>query len=145
MNTSNGLAGRVAAVVSKSARSLGGVIVDAVYALRIAAGRRNYRPWLALIVVPLAMTASALTVSDAAWPAALWLPLLIGAWWWYPGWRWGWVLAFEFGAVGTQWAIIGAYSLHEFPGNRLLIEVLWTGYAVAIAIAGIISRRTSRD
>ena len=91
MNTSNGLAGRVAAVVSKSARSIGAVIADAVYALRIAAGRRTYRPWRALIVVPLAMMASALTVSGVAWPAALWLSLLVCAWWWYPGWRWGWV------------------------------------------------------
>jgi hypothetical protein len=96
--------------------------------------RDNY--WLATVAVPLAMLATALT---GLWWA--WVLMLAGAAACTPGWRWAWVLTLELGVVGGQWAYTGSNALAAWPADRMLVGALWGGFALALAIAGWLSRR----
>ena len=105
-------------------------------ALRLSWTTRTDRPWLALLAVPLAMNASALT--EHWW---LWIPLVIGASACTPAWRWTWVLSLQLAVVGTEWAYVGAVSLAMWPTQRTFVGFAWTGSVIALAVVGLINRR----
>ena len=100
-----------------------------VSAGRLAWTQRRDRPWLALVAVPLAMNASGLMLMW--W---LWVPLLLVAAACTPAWRWSWVLSFQLGAIGTEWAYVGATSLANSPTQRFLVGATWA--LVALYLAG---------
>jgi hypothetical protein len=101
----------------------------ATSAARLVWAQRRDRPWLALVAVPLAMNASGLM--QLWW---LWVPLLLGAAACTPAWRWSWVLTFQLGAIGTEWAYVGATSLGQWPSQRLVVGATWA--CVALYLAG---------
>jgi hypothetical protein len=105
-------------------------------ALRLSWTTRTNRTWLALVAVPLAMNASALT--EHWW---LWIPLVISAAAWTPAWRWTWVLSLQLAVVGTEWAYVGAVSLAMWPAHRAFVGFVWTGSAIALAVVGLFNRR----
>ena len=98
---------------------------------------RRGRPWLGLVVVPLAMVAA--TVALRLW----WdVPLAVLAWWWAPADDpWVWLLGVMEACFGVQWAFIGAICLANFPTHRILVGVIWTAYAGFIAAVGWTNRR----
>lgn len=107
--------------------------------LRTRVAKRQDRPWIALVVLPLVMTATALTPL----PQHFWLlvPLVCLTWWWGSvEWAWGWVVGVLEAAWGLQWAYVGIYCLEDFPRHRLLVGVLWAGYAAIVAAAGALNR-----
>lgn len=108
-------------------------IVDA---LRLEWTQRRDRPLLALIAVPLAMNATGLV---GLWWA--WTVLLAGAAACTPAWRWSWVLSFQLGAIGTQWAYVGAVSLAMWPDQRAIVGGVWAGGVFALGMAGDFNRR----
>src|SRR2546423_14911080 len=79
--------------------------------------RRVPRPYLALLGVPLGITAALLT-------GDIWMvvPLAAGAWGWAPR-DSGWYCAIAVGrGVGaTEWAAVGASALAAVPGSRAVI------------------------
>jgi hypothetical protein len=89
-----------------------------------------------MIAVPLAMNASGLV--SQWW---LWIPLLLGAAACTPAWRWSWVLTFQLGAMGTEWAYLGATSLGHWPAQRFVIGATWTCVALYLAGAANLNRR----
>ena len=89
---------------------------------------RRDRPWLGLIAVPLAMNASGLM--HLWWQ---WVPLLLGAAACTPKWRWSWILSFQLGALGTEWAYLGATSLAQWPMQRLMVGAIWAWVALCLA------------
>lgn len=95
----------------------------------IAAHRRE-RAWLALVGIPLALIAAALSGEWLACP-----PLLAASWWWTKSWRWSWVLALEEGAFGAQWAYTGATGLALFRAERTLVAIVWVAIPAALAVA----------
>ena len=105
-------------------------------ALRVEWARRQDRPRLALIAVPLAMNATGLVGLWWTWPV-----LVAGAAACTPAWRWSWVLTFQLGAIGTQWAYVGAIALAVWPDHRVLVGVVWTGGVLALGLAGDFNRR----
>jgi len=105
--------------------------------VHVALSSRRSRPWIAMVAVPLAMTATMLLLDWWAWPA-----LGLCAWWWADrSWRWTWLVAVEAGLVGTQWAFIGAYGLADFPNHRGIVAAVWIGFASALAGASWLNRR----
>jgi hypothetical protein len=116
----------------------------AVASMRCATAARTERPWLALVAVPLAMTASmdafTLDGSPPLWIA--WLPLAGCAWWWAPRheFRWTFLLALEAGGFGVQWSLLGALSLAAWPGSRGLVAGLWIGVALLVAAVSALNR-----
>ena len=98
---------------------------------------RRGRPWLALVVVPLAMVAA--TVALQLW----WdVPLALLAWRWAPADDpHAWLLGVMEACFGVQWAYIGATCLAVFPTHRLLVGILWIAYAGLIAAVGWTNRR----
>ncbi|HCG01493.1 MAG TPA: hypothetical protein DEV93_13225 [Chloroflexi bacterium] len=121
-----------------------GVLVRALASWRSVTTARAERTWLALVAVPLAMTASmdviALDGSPPLWIA--WLPLAGCAWWWAPRreFRWAFLLAVEAGGFGVQWSLVGAFALAEWPGSRNLVGGLWIGTALLIAGGAALNR-----
>jgi hypothetical protein len=75
-----------------------------------------------MIAAPLAMDACGLL--QLWW---LWLPLLLGAASCRPAWRWGFVLTFQLGVLGTEWAYVGATALAQWPTQRPVVGVVWAG------------------
>ena len=98
--------------------------------------KRRDRPWLALVAVPLAMNASGLM--QDWW---LWIPLLLGAASCTPAWRWSWVLSFQLGVVGTEWAYVGSTSLGQWPGQQLPIGAAWAFVGLLLAVAAQLNRQ----
>ena len=97
---------------------------------------RRDRPWLALVAVPLAMNAAGLL---GLWWT--WVPLLLGAAACSRAWRWSWVLALQLGAIGTEWAYVGATSLAQWPSQRLFVGATWATVAFYFAGAGSLHRQ----
>lgn len=93
-------------------------------------------PWITLVAVPLAMNAAGLL--QLLW---LWPPLLAVAYLGTRSWRWSWLLAFQLGLFGTEWAYVGAVALRSWPDRAVEIGVIWTGTALALAVAGATNRR----
>ncbi len=123
-----------------------GLSFQASHYVQILSSTRAERPWIALIAVPLAMTATidAAFLSDfeavPLWIA--WLPLAVCAWWWAPrhAFRWSFLLALEAAVVGVQWSLLGALSLAEWPDSRALVAGIWIGAALLIAFVAALSR-----
>jgi hypothetical protein len=83
------------------------------------------------------MTAS-MTVLDW-W---LWPSLILCAWWWADrSFRWTWIVSIEQGAIGAQWAYLGAYALAAWPTQLVIVGTGWIGYALVLATASWIGRR----
>lgn len=98
--------------------------------------RRTDSPWRALVLVPILLALAVVTLH-------LWFvpPLVALCWWW--GSKddpWMWVLGILEAAWGVQWGAMGLYGLMDFPHHRGLVEVLWVGYALAIAGVGAVNR-----
>jgi hypothetical protein len=107
-------------------------------ALRATWSTRSERLWLGLVAVPLAEVAAGLL--GLWW---MWVPLLLFAWACTRSWRWLWVLSFELGFIGVAWAALGISALAQFPDELVLIGAGWTAFPLALAAAGVISRRRS--
>ena len=104
--------------------------------LRTRVAHRLDRPWTALVYLPLAMTCVALT--QVYW---LLVPLVFLTWWFCSvEWHWAWVLGVTEACFGVQWAYLGIYCLTTYPRHRLLVGVLWAGYAAVVAAAAAINR-----
>lgn len=103
---------------------------------QVVAHRRE-RSWLALVVAPLGIVAA--TVSLQFW----WdVPLAVAVWWWGPTDEpYVWLLGILEGCFGVQWAFIGATCLAAFPEHRLLVGMLWIGYAGGVAAIGLVNRQ----
>jgi hypothetical protein len=128
---------RVNSVITATRRFVHTVATQrAASSVQLAWTKRRDRPWLAIVAVALAMNASGLV---AAW--WLWVPLLLGAATCTPEWRWSWVLSFQLGVVGTEWAFVGATSLGQWPGQRLFIGAIWALLALLMAVAAKLNRR----
>ena len=82
------------------------VMVVATWWLR-ASDRRAHRPWMALVICPLAMIPVALI-------ADYWVLVPIAAlcWWWAndDDWTWAWLLGILEACWGIQWAVIGSWN-----------------------------------
>lgn len=128
---------RVNSVISAT-RRVGNTVATqrAASSVQLAWTTRRDRPWLAIVAVALAMNASGLV--QLWW---LWVPLLLGAATCTPEWRWSWVLSFQLGVVGTEWAYVGATSLGQWPGQRLLIGATWALVVLFLAVAAKLNRR----
>lgn len=97
--------------------------------IALALRSRRRRPWLAMIAVPLEMSA---TLSVGLWWT--WPALIFSTWWWANSeWRWSWVVGVEAGIVGTEWAYGGAVALGDFPDSRPLVGSIWIACALALA------------
>ena len=128
---------RMNSVITATRRVVNTVTTQrAASSVHLAWTKRRDRPWLAIVAVALAMNASGLV---AAW--WLWVPLLLGAATCTPDWRWSWVLSFQLGIVGTEWAFVGATSLGQWPGQRLFIGASWALVALSLAVAAKLNRR----
>jgi hypothetical protein len=91
--------------------------------LSTEADARSARPRIGMLCVPLAMIGA--LVAGQWWAVA---PLVVCAWWWTPRtWGWEWLSAVGRGAVGAEWAYIGASALASFPRARLIVGVVWVG------------------
>ena len=102
-----------------------------------SAARRQPRPLLAQIVVPLAVVAALLV---QPWCAVGLLPC---AWWWAPRRRGDeWVVAVGRGVVGAEWAWAGTNALaSSSPTQRPLVAVCWiSGAAIFAWLAYALSR-----
>lgn len=99
--------------------------------------RRRERPYLGMLGVPLLMTATMLQYLWWTWPV-----LVFCAWWWAPrSSPWAWIVAVEAGALGVQWACMGAISLGAYPAHRPLVEALWFGGALLLFAIARLNRR----
>lgn len=106
------------------------------HTLRAQWMRRRDCPRLAFLAIPLAMNATGMVWLWWTWPL-----LLAGAAACTPAWRWSWVLTFQLGAIGTQWAYDGGTALGMWPDHRILIGVLWAGAVIALGIAADFNQR----
>jgi hypothetical protein len=114
-------------------------------AVRHQAASRAARPWLAMVAVPLGVTALGALASINS-------PLLVGilvlsgaAWWWSPReHRWTWLLVIQSGLVGAEWAYDGATALSEWPSDRVVVDLGWCGFAVALAACSLFVRLRER-
>lgn len=105
--------------------------------IALALRSRRRRPWLAMVAVPLEMSA---TMSIGLWWT--WPALIFGTWWWANStWRWSWVVGTEAGIVGTEWSFGGAVALGDFPNSRLLVGSIWIACALALAVVSAHTRR----
>jgi hypothetical protein len=98
--------------------------------------KRQDKPWLSLVAVPLALTAA--TVSLQLWMTP---PLLALCWYW--GSKDGdlaWLLGITEACFSVVWAFLGAYMLAALPQDRLLVGLLWIAYAGIVAVPGGINR-----
>jgi hypothetical protein len=98
--------------------------------------KRQDKPWLCLVAVPLAMTAS--TVSLQLW---LLPPLAVLAWYW------GskddpllWLLGVMEACFSVVWAFLGAYTLAALPNDRIIVGAGWICYALVVALSGGVNR-----
>jgi hypothetical protein len=109
-------------------------VVNASFARRTLAAigdswsRRQSRPWLALIAVPLAMNVSGMM--QLWW---LWTPLLVGAAACTRPWRWSLALSFQLGVFGTEWAYVGATALAMWPAQRQFVGLIWASVALCLS------------
>lgn len=95
-------------------------------AVSATAARRQPRPLLARVGIPLAVMAALLV---QPWCAVCLLPC---AWWWAPRRRGGeWAVAVSRGVVGAEWAWSGLGALASFPKEHALVEGSWIVFAVA--------------
>ncbi len=109
-------------------------------AVTTARGRTS-RPWLAMVAVPLAMSATLPVGLWWAWPA-----LIVCAWWWADrAYASNWIVAVEAGIVGSQWVVVGAIELGEEPVSRGLVASIWIGFAAALAAASAFNRRRAKN
>jgi hypothetical protein len=107
------------------------LLVNAQTFLARRANARTTRPHLAMLGVPLAITASALSQ-----PLCV-LPLAACAWWSAPrrtGWEW--VGALARGAIGAEWALVGSDALAAYPGHRVAVAMAWIASAVLLGLFG---------
>lgn len=95
---------------------------------------RRENAWLALVAVPLAMTATA----------------LLGQWWTWPilladsaiatrSWRWSWLLSLELAYVGATWGFLGANALALWPGMTMLVGIVWATFPAMLVV--VVSRQ----
>jgi hypothetical protein len=115
----------------------------AAKSLRVDVITRDERPLLALVAVPLTMTASMDGVvlgSGLLWLA--WVPLILCAWWWAPrhDFRWAFLLSIEAGALGAQWSYLGGVALGTWPESRPLVAAIWIAAALLLAAAAALNR-----
>ena len=101
---------------------------------------RTAHPLVAMVAVPLMMTAAALVGVWWEWP------MLIFCGWWYAdrASRWTWILTIEAGAIGAQWAYIGATALATWPSHIELVGAVWIAYQLLIAAVSYLARRQGR-
>lgn len=104
--------------------------------LRLGWTRGKDAPWITLVAVPLAMNAAGLLQLWWLWP-----PLLALGYLGSPSWRWSCLLTLQLAVIGTEWAYVGAMTLRTWPDHRVEIGFIWAGTALALAIAGGLSRR----
>lgn len=98
--------------------------------------RRTDRPWLALVVVPLAIVFATVTLH-----LLLIVPLVALMWWWGSSeTAWVWILGVLESAWGVQWAFFGLLGLSSYPRHRALIAVVWIAYALLVAGVGAVNR-----
>jgi hypothetical protein len=98
-------------------------------ALNARASRRT-RARLSMLGVPLAIVAA---LMSGLWWATF--PLAACAWWWAPrDWGWEWLDAIGLGAIGTEWAYMGASALEAFPDDRLAVGTVWATLPGALAL-----------
>lgn len=108
-----------------------------VTSLSMALTERRRRPWLAMIAIPLEMSATMSMLLWWTWPL-----LIFAIWWWSDtGWRWTWLVGVEAGLFGTQWTYAGALALGNFPKDRPLVATIWIGVALSLAAASAHGRR----
>jgi hypothetical protein len=88
-------------------------------------------------------TMNAVVLVPASRPWLAWLPLLLLSWWWSPRreFRWAFLIALEAGALGAQWAYLGAACLAAWPEARPLVSVLWIAAALLMAGGALLNRR----
>jgi hypothetical protein len=95
------------------------------------ADTRAARPHLAMLGVPLAITASVLS-QPLCVP-----PLAACAWWWAPrrtGWEW--IGALARGAIGAEWALVGSGALAAYPGHRAAVAIAWIASTALVGLFG---------
>lgn len=98
--------------------------------------RRCDRPWLSLVVVPIAIIGAAVSMR-----LLLIVPLVALMWWWGSSETpWVWILGVLEAAWGIQWAVLGLTLLATYPRHRLAVAVCWIGYALLVAGIGAINR-----
>ncbi len=102
----------------------------AAYVRKVWAERRDH-PRIAYLAIPLEMITVAL-LGD--W--LLWVPLVGLAVVAMPSWRWACLFTAQLGFVGTEWAGAGASYLAQFPDERVVVEVFWLAFPMALAGAG---------
>lgn len=97
---------------------------------------RRDRPWLALVVVPIAIVGAVVTLH------LLWVVPLVALMWWCGSSEtpWVWILGIVESAWGVQWAALGLMGLITWPQHRALISVLWIAYALLVAGVGAVNR-----
>lgn len=105
-------------------------IIDRLRASTRAA-RRKSRPSLALIAVPLALIAAELS-------APVCIPALVAcAWWWTSRESpWLWMSAALRGALGGEWALLGADALRGYRDQAALVGTLWIAPLAVLIVAG---------
>jgi hypothetical protein len=90
--------------------------------------RRQSRPLLGLVGIPLAMIAALL-----AQPLCT-VALVVCAWWWAPhDWGWEWLVAVGRGLIGLEWAYMGASALAAFADDRLVVSGVWVAAPAMLA------------
>jgi hypothetical protein len=105
----------------------------------MALRQRRCRLWLAMVAIPLEMSATMCLLLWWTWPA-----LIFCIWWWANStWRWTWIVGVEAGVFGTQWTYAGAVALGNFPNSRAIIAGIWIGCALALAAVSAFSRYRS--
>lgn len=96
---------------------------------------REERQWLGLVVIPLAMTASALRGDWWMWPL-----FIVIAWSMLHTWDWLWLLTLELGVVGWQWAYLGTLAITSHRADLMLVGGAWIAFPVALIAAGMTNR-----
>lgn len=125
----------VASVGQIARRSVPSLPPVAAQARRVLA-RRKDRPWLALVVVPLAIVVATVTLH-----LLVIVPLVALMWWWGSSeTAWVWILGVLESAWGIQWAFFGLLGLSSYPRHRALVAVLWIAYALLVAGVGAVNR-----
>jgi len=97
--------------------------------IALAVTSRRRRPWLAMVALPLEMSATMCLLLWWTWPV-----LIFCVWWWADAtWRWTWFVGVEAGLFGTEWCYAGAVALGNFADSRGIVAGIWAGCAVALA------------
>lgn len=108
----------------------------ALTSARTLAAKRRDRPWLALVALPLAMTAAMCSLQ-------LWLlpPLVLLCWYWgSEAGGWVWFLGIQEACFSVVWVFLGAATLAAFPQDRILVGIGWIAYAGIVLAAGCVNR-----